>query len=163
MMIGMDWSWVPTEDLVAERREHARRLVGSRLSFVSYVLIDYGQLDRPDGSHGPRLVSDTAELALPAWRSETFDWADHAVEFTTGPGRVFTCSWDSPGCHEGIWIREVPALGSAYASNANVAVWDVSHAGRWNRFIGAEITDVILHYRRWPGGAPPVQWLRARN
>ena len=27
---------------------------------------------------------------------------------------MFTCSWDSPGCHEGIWVREVPALGSAY-------------------------------------------------
>jgi hypothetical protein len=30
-------------------------------------------------------------------------------------------------------------------------VWDVSHAGRWDSFIGTAITDVILHYSRWNG------------
>jgi hypothetical protein len=30
-------------------------------------------------------------------------------------------------------------------------VWDVSHAGRWDSFMGVAITDVMLHYRRWPG------------
>lgn len=152
MMLVVNWSWVATDDLVAERREHARRLAGSRLSVVSYVLIDYNQLDRPDRSRGPRPVADPAELASPAWRCETFDWADHAVEFTTAAGRVFTSSWDTPGCHEGIWIRETPARESAYANDANVAVWDVSRAGRWDSFIGLEITDVVLHYRPWPGG-----------
>lgn len=152
MMIVVNWSWVATAELVAERRDHARELVGSRLSAVSYVLIDYGQPDRPEGSRGPRLILDAVELASPAWRCETFDWADHAVEFTTAASRVFTCSWDSPGCHEGIWLREVPARGAAYAADANVAVWDVSHAGRWDSYIGAEITGTTLHYREWPGG-----------
>jgi hypothetical protein len=36
-------------------------------------------------------------------------------------------------------------------NDADVAVWDVSHAGRWHSYMGVEITDVILHYRRWPG------------
>jgi hypothetical protein len=34
--------------------------------------------------------------------------------------------------------------------DARVALWDVSHAGRWDSFIGAEITDAILHYRPMP-------------
>jgi hypothetical protein len=151
MMIVVNWSWVATADLVAERREHARELVGSRLWAVSYALIDYGQPDRDDRAHGPRLVVDPAELASPLWRSETFDWADYAVEFTTAAGRVFTCSWDSPGCHEGIWLREVPARGATYANDADVAVWDVSYAGRWDAFMGVAITDVMPHYQRWPG------------
>jgi hypothetical protein len=149
MMTVMNWSWVATADLVAERREHAREMVGSRLSTVSYILIDYGQLDRDDGSHGPRLVAEVAELASPTWRSETFDRVDYAVEFTTTAGRVFTCSWDSPGSHEGVWLRQVPARGSAYANDADVAVWDVSHAGRWDNFMGVAITDLTLHYRPW--------------
>jgi hypothetical protein len=151
MMIVMNWSWVATADLVAERREHAREMARSRVSTVSYILIDYGQPDRADGSRGPRLVTEAAELASPMWRSETFDLADYAVEFTTTTGRVFTCSWDSPGCHEGIWFRQVPARGSAYVDDANVAVWDVGHSGRWDNFMGVAITDVMLHYRPWPG------------
>lgn len=93
----MNWSWVTTADLVAERRNHARQLTGSRLAAVSYVLIDYGRLDRSTGSHGSRLISDSEELASPAWRYRTFDCADYAVEFTTEAGRVFTVSWDTPG------------------------------------------------------------------
>jgi len=134
----VNWSWVANGDLVAERRDHARRLVGSRLSAVSYVLLDYGQPDRPDGSNGPRLIVEATELASPAWRCETFDWADHAVEFATATGRVFTCSWDAPGCHECIWLREAPARWVVYAVHANVAVWDVSHAGRWDSLIGSK-------------------------
>ena len=79
----------------------------------------------------------------------TFDCADYAVEFTTEAGRVFTVSWDTPGDHTGVWLREVPARGSAYVADADVAVWDVSRVGRWDSFIGAEVTDVILRYRRW--------------
>jgi hypothetical protein len=97
-------------------------------------------------------VADTTELAAPAWRCETFDWADYAVEFATTSGRVFTVSWDQPGWHEGIWIREARARGSAYQEDANVAIWDVSQAGRWNRYIGAVITDVVVHYRPWAPG-----------
>jgi hypothetical protein len=32
MMLVVNWSWVATDDLVAERREHARKLARSRLS-----------------------------------------------------------------------------------------------------------------------------------
>ena len=145
----MNWSWVTTADLVTERRIHARQLAGSRLAAVSYVLIDYGRLDRLTGPSGPRLISDAQDLASPAWRYGTFDCADYAVEFTTEAGRVFTVSWDSPGYHTGVWLREVPARGSAYVADADVAVWDVSRAGRWDSFIGAEVTDVILHYQHW--------------
>jgi hypothetical protein len=73
MIIVVDWSWVASEDLVAERREHARKLAGSRLSSVSYVLMDYGQPDRVGSSSGPRLVADVVELASPTWKSGTFD------------------------------------------------------------------------------------------
>lgn len=142
----MNWSWVTTIDLVTERRNHARQLIGSRLAAVSYVLIDYGRLDRSTGPRGPRLISDPLELASAVWRYEAFDSADYAVEFTTEGGRVFTVSWDSPGYHTGVWLREVPARGSAYLAGADVAVWDVSRAGRWDSFVGAEVTDVILHY-----------------
>jgi len=152
MMGVVSWSWVATGEQVDERRDQARELAGLRLSSVMYVLLDYGQVDRPVGSHGPRLVEGAAELAAPAWRCEGFDWADYAVEFTTTSGRVFTVSWDSPGCHEGIGVREVRALGSACVEDADVALWDVSYAGRWDSFIGAEITDAVLHYRPWPGG-----------
>src|SRR5262249_37097671 len=122
MMLLLIWSWVATHDLVAERRQHARKLARSRLSVVSDVLVDYHPPDRPDGSHGPRPVAKPAELASPVWRCESFERADHAVEFTTATGRVFTCSWDTPGFHEGIWIREIPAQGPVYANDANVAV-----------------------------------------
>jgi hypothetical protein len=104
----VNWSWVTTADLVTGRRNHARQLTGYRLAAVSYVLIDYGLLDRSTGPRGPRLISDAQDLALPAWRYETFDSADYAVEFTTEAGRVFTFSWDSPGYHTGVWLREVP-------------------------------------------------------
>jgi hypothetical protein len=53
----------------------------------------------------------------------------YGVELTI-TGRVCTVSWDLPGWHEGIWIREVPAHGSAF-EDADVAIWDVSEAARW--------------------------------
>jgi hypothetical protein len=152
MMRGVDWSWVATEEEAEERREHARRLAGLRLTAVRYVLIDYGHLDRGAGSQGPRLISTEAELADPVWRCDGFDWADFGVEFTASSGRVFTVSWDSPGWHEGIWIRELAARESAYAQDANVAVWDVTSAGHWDTYIGAMITDVVMHYRPWGPG-----------
>jgi hypothetical protein len=40
-------------------------------------------------------------------------------------------------------------LGEAVLADANTAIWDVSHAGRWDRFIGREILDAQLHYRPW--------------
>jgi hypothetical protein len=149
MMSPVNWSWAETADLVAERRDDARQLIGSRLAAVSYVLIDYGRPDRSTGFDGPRLISDAKELASPTWHGEAFDCANYAVEFTTEAGQAFTISWDSPGYHVGIWLRAVPARGSAYARDADVAVWDVSRAGRWDSFIGAEVTDVLLHYWHW--------------
>ena len=149
-MIGaVDWSWVSSTEEADERREHARRLIGLRLSSVKYALIDYSQLDRPDDARGPRLITSEPEIAAPTWRCPTFDWADYGVEFTTSVGRVFTVSSDMPGWHEGIWIREVRACGSAFQEDADVAVWDASEAGRWNGYIGAAISDVVMHYRPW--------------
>ncbi len=149
MMCVVDWSWAAAKGEADERREHARELVGLRLSAVKYALIDYGQPDRPPGSRGQRMITSKTELAAPIWRCETFDWTDYGVEFATTSGRVFTVSWDSPGWHEGIWIRELRARGSAYHEHADVAAWDVSGAGRWDRYIGAVFTDVVMHYRPW--------------
>jgi hypothetical protein len=103
----------------------------------------------PADARGPRLVSTEVELAAPVWRCETFDWADYGVDFTTTAGRVFTVSWDRPGWHEGIWIREIPARGSAFEEDADVAIWDVSEAGRWDQYVGQVIRDVQMHYRPW--------------
>ncbi len=30
-----------------------------------------------------------------------------------------------------------------------MAVWDVSHAGRWDRFVGEQVSDVRLAYKPW--------------
>jgi hypothetical protein len=68
---------------------------------------------------------------------------------TTAAGRVFTVSWDRLGWHEEIWIREVPARGSAFEEDADVAIWDVSEAGRWDRYVGPVVNDVRMHYRPW--------------
>jgi hypothetical protein len=149
----VSWSWAASEELVAARRNRARELIGQCLSSVVYVLLDYSQPDRAIGS-GPRVIDSIEEFASPTWRCGSFDWADYAIELTTTAGRVFTVSWDSPGFHEGIRLREVPALGTACTEDANVTLWDVSQASRWDEFIGVEITDVTLHplpadARRW--------------
>ena len=93
-----------------------------------------------------------AEWREPPFRHEFGDSADHGVELETAWGRVFTVSWDSPGRHEGIWLRELPLVGAAVLADANTAIWDVSRAGRWDGFIGHEISDVQLHYRPWAPG-----------
>lgn len=145
----MDWSWVATLAEVEEAREHARRLIGLRLAQVRYVNLDYLVPDRPDGSHGARLVTSEDEWREPTWRYEFGDSVDYGVEFETTCGRLFTVTWDSPGWHEGIWLREVPLIGEAVAAEANVAVWNVSRAGRWDRFVGPEVGDVRLAYKPW--------------
>lgn len=145
----MKWSWVASLAEVKERRQHAQRLVGLQLATVRYCDIDYAMLDRPAGQEGPRRVISAAEWQEPSFRYEVGDSTDYGVELQTACGRVFTVSWDSPGWHEGIWLRELPLVGEAVLPNANTAIWDVSHAGRWDRFVGHEISDVRLHYRPW--------------
>jgi hypothetical protein len=130
--------WVGTPQEVEERREHARRLVGRRLASVRYCEIDYAMADRPEGEEGPRGVSSEAEWREPPWRYDFGDCVDFGAELETACGRLFTVSWDSPGWHEGLWLREVPLIGNAVLAEANSAVWDVSQAGRWDRFIGHE-------------------------
>jgi hypothetical protein len=66
-------------------------------------------------------------------------------------GAVFTISWDTPGLHEGIWMRQV-LIGSVVVPEANVATWDVSRAGRWDRFVGHSVSAVQLHYKPWSEG-----------
>jgi hypothetical protein len=77
------------------------------------------------------------------------DAVDYGVEFETTCGRLFTVTWDSPGWHDGIWLREVPLIAEAAANEATVAVWNVSRAGRWDHFVGPEVGDVHLAYEPW--------------
>jgi hypothetical protein len=145
----MEWSWVPSLEVVKERRQHARRLVGLQLAAVRYCQIDYAMLDRPEGQEGPRQVVNAAEWQEPSFRYESGDCADYGVELETRCGRLFTVSWDSPRQHEGLWLRELPLIGEAVSAEANTAIWEVSRAGRWDQFIGQEIFDAQLHYRPW--------------
>jgi hypothetical protein len=146
----MEWSWAATDKEVEQSCERARALIAERLSSVTYVTLDYhAEEERPSGLRGPRPITDPAELAAPVWDAGPFDWADFAVEFSAASGRVFTVAWDAPGWHEGIWLREVRATGAAFKEDADVAVWDVGRVSRWDGFIGAEVTDVVMHYRPW--------------
>ena len=106
-------------------------------------------LDRPRGQEGPRQVVSAAEWQEPPFRHEFGDSTDYGVELEAACGRAFTVSWDPPGRHEGIWLRELPLVGEAVLADANTAIWDVSRAGRWDGFIGHEISNVQLHYRPW--------------
>jgi hypothetical protein len=145
----VDWSWVETLAEVEEAREHARRLIGLRLAAVRYASLDYFLWDRPDGSRGPRLVTSEDEWRVPPWQYEFGDSVDYGVEFETTCGRLFTVTWDSPGWHEGIYLREVSLIAEAAANETTVAVWNVSRAGRWDHFVGPEVGDVHLAYKPW--------------
>src|SRR5258708_30062415 len=68
MMCVVDWSWAAAKGEADERREHARELVGLRLSAVKYALIDYGQPDRPPGSRGQRMITSKPGLSAAIWR-----------------------------------------------------------------------------------------------
>ncbi len=145
----MEWSWVSTLEEVEQRRQVASCLAGLQLAAVRYCQIDYALPDRPDGLDGPRQVVSDSEWQDPTFRYAFGDSTDFGVELETTCGRLFTVSWDSPSWHEGIWLRQVPLVGYAVQFDANCAIWDVSDAGRWDRFIGQEITAVRLHYRPW--------------
>jgi len=150
--VPVQWSWVGSLGEVGQRRRHAQRLTGLQLAAVRYYEIDYAVPERPGGQEGPRQVVSAAEWQEPPFRHEFGDCTDFGVELETACGRVFTVSWDSPGWHEGIWLRELPLVGEAVHTDRNSAIWDVSRAGRWDRFIGHEISDVQLHYRPWAPG-----------
>jgi hypothetical protein len=119
---------------------------------VRYVNFDYTMPDRPEDLRGARTVTSEQEWREPAWRYEFGDSVDWGVGLGTACGRLFTVTWDAPGWHEGIWLREAPVM----TGDANVAIWDVSHAGRWDDFIGPQISDVLLHYR--PFGPDDGYW-----
>jgi hypothetical protein len=150
--VTVEWSWAGSLVEVEQRRQHARRLAGLQLAAVRYCEIDYAMEGRAGGQEGPRQVVSAAEWQEPSFRYEFGDCMDYGVELQTACGRVFTVSWDSPGRHEGIWLREVPLVGGAVAAAADTAIWDVSRAGRWDPFIGQEISAVQLHYRPWAPG-----------
>jgi hypothetical protein len=97
---------------VTERRDHARQLVGQRLSAVSYMLIDYSQPDRPRRIERSAARRRRPGVGLPMWHGPTFDWADHAVEFTTETGRVGAVVTDvtlhyAPWGDEGYWCSRI--------------------------------------------------------
>jgi len=112
---------------------------------VRYGQLDY--VDRPEKGSGARQVVSDDEWRAPTFRYAFGDCADFGVELETACGRLFTVSWDPPGSHEGIWLREAPLGGLAVLDGVGSAIWDVSRGGRWDRFIGQEISGVRLHYR----------------
>jgi hypothetical protein len=147
--VTVEWSWAGSLAEVRQRRQHARHLAGLQLAAVRYCEIDYAMPDRAGGQEGPRQVVSAAEWQEPPFRYEFGDCTDYGVELETACGRVFTVSWDPPARHEGIWLRELPLIGEAVLAAANTAIWDVSRAGRWDRFTSHEISDVQMHYRPW--------------
>jgi hypothetical protein len=146
--VGRPWSWVATGQERDERVEHARRLVGLRLQAVRYVDIDYFREDVAAGHAGPRPVT-AAEWRAPVWRCAGFDSVDYGVELQMQGGRVFSMTWDPPGMREGIGLRELPLLGTGVRADADVAIWDVSERSGWAGLLGADVTDVRLHYTPW--------------
>jgi hypothetical protein len=140
---------VETLDEVEETCARARQIVGLELAAVRYCDLDYAQPDRPDGHRGARNVTSKEEWRDPSWRFAFGDSVDYGVELEMGGGTRFTISWDSPGWHEGIWMRPVPLVGSAVMPEADVAIWDVSRAGRWDQFVGHSVSGLKLAYKPW--------------
>jgi hypothetical protein len=143
------WSWAATEDDVKERREHAEQLISQCIQAVRYYTIDYERDERH--AHlvgaGPRLVKDKAEWAEPEWRHSGFDAVDYGIELVTETEQRFSLTWDPPGEHEGIGLRNVPMLGTGVRRDADVAVWDLTtHDGKWAVLLGNAVTKVDLHY-----------------
>ena len=145
----MEWSWVKTLAEVEETRARARQMIGQELTAVRYCDLDYALSDRPDGHRGARNVTSEDEWRDPTWRFAFGDSVDHGVELEVTGGARFTVGWDSPGWHEGIWIRQVPLIGSAVTPDGNVAIWNVSRAGRWDQFVGHSVSDIRLAYKPW--------------
>ncbi len=142
-------SWVSNPTDLEERRQHARRLVGLRLTRVRYVDLDYHRHSVDPKHTGPRLIEARSEWQAPVWQHDACDCANHGVELETSAGRVFSATWDPPGSMEGIGLREEPLLGAAVRPSADVAVWDVTERSRWGAFVGKLVREVRLHYQPW--------------
>jgi hypothetical protein len=141
------WSWAASQREVAERVRHAGRLVGQRLTVVRYVDIDYRRDRVAPGWEGLRHIVEAAEWRNPTWRYPGFDSVDFGLELETESGSVFSVTWDPPGMHEGIGLREQPLLGTGVRADAAVAVWDVTGRSGWAALHRAEILDVRPHYQ----------------
>jgi hypothetical protein len=149
--VDRPWSWVATGQERDERVGHARRLVGLVLQAVRYVDIDYFRAEVAAGHVGPRRVTAAAEWREPVWCCAGFDSVDYGIELQMRGGRVFSVTWDPPGMREGIGVRELPLLGTGVRADAGVAIWDVGDRGGWAGLLGADVTDVRLHYASWRG------------
>lgn len=151
-----EWSWAPTSEDVAARRSHARQLEGLHVESVLYVNLDYDRERISPGSSGPRQVVEPAELADPTWRLPGCDSLDYGLELTTACGRIFSVTWDPPGPHEGLGLREAPLL-STLRNDANVALWDATDVSRWRSIIRGPVVNVDPHYLPWDA-APTGYW-----
>lgn len=144
------WSWAASAEEAETWRTEARALVGRHIERIRYFEIDYGaELYRRDVV-GPRAIESEEEWANAPWSQSVCDSVDHAVELETSDGAFFTVSWDPPGVlMEGLGLRELPAIGNAVRTDADVAVWDVSDTEPWKAVREVEVTAVEMHYDRW--------------
>ena len=141
-------SWVPSMGEVEQRRQDARRLVGSKIECVRYVDIDYRQTERPDGALGPRAIVDSDEWAEPTWLYSSCHSLDYGVELELSTTDSVSVTWQPPGLHEGLVLHR-GAIGTVLRPDANVAVWDVSTRPEWAEVLTEAITGVDLHYKAW--------------
>ena len=158
------WSWAESPDEASAYQAEARKLVGQIIARVRYSNIDYLADQYRHGVAGPRSIESEAEWNAATWRHPACDTVDFAVELETRSRRYFTVSWDSPGAVEGIGLRELGALGNAFAEDEPVALWDVTERSGWSELAGKPVTDVVLHYEPWGeiSGARWCSWITVR-
>jgi hypothetical protein len=146
---GRVWSCVATPQERNERREHANQMVGLDLAAIRYFTIDYSRWDLAREHLGPRLILDAREWQDPTWRYHDCDSVDYGIELQTSDRRVFSITWDPPGVHEGLGLREQRLLGTSLVADADMAVWDVTDHSNWASLTGRCVDDVALHYENW--------------
>lgn len=145
------WSWSATGEEVAERRGHVEGLVGHRIRTVRYYTLDYlrWELHPELTDTGARLILDESEWEHPTWQFDGFDAFDYGFEMLTDSGSAWSLTWDPPGDHEGIGLRNQPMFGRAVRPEADVAVWDVTRTATWAPLLQGSIEAVELHYEAW--------------
>lgn len=95
-------------EALVSRQSVAAELAGHTLSRVTYVLLEYDY--EQHGDHvGFRAVTDSAELADPAWRFNGFHNVDYGIHFVLDDGAQFFATWDNPG-----WIEALDLLGDHF-------------------------------------------------